>query len=38
MNWFDSSALSLAVFLPLAGALLLLAIPNGRGGNAGRDT
>jgi len=34
VNWFDSSALSLAVFLPLAGALVLIAIPNGRDGRS----
>jgi NADH-quinone oxidoreductase subunit M len=37
VNWFDSSALSLAVFLPLVGALVLLAIPNGRRDGGSRD-
>ncbi|HEX8927901.1 MAG TPA: hypothetical protein VGA45_03215, partial [Actinomycetota bacterium] len=32
MEWFDSSALTLAVFLPLAGAVAVAALPRARDG------
>ena len=32
MEWFDSSALTLAVFLPLAGAVVVALLPRGRDG------
>ena len=32
MSWFDSHLLSLVIFLPIAGALIVAVLPRGEGG------